>query len=329
MSPIEAAKYYASIGIVTQPLKGSRKKCKSPGKQPFLDDWQKIEKPFTDSKIDRLFKKDNNIGYICGARSNLTVIDVDWYVKGIWDEVLQGVSTAEWVMQSHTTVKWHYLFRYFPDIKAKTYQELGFDILSDTKKKDETGIPYVAGNNCVATPSIHPDGNKYQITGNIEDRPAIPEIVIKRLKYVVQKHEEIKDKILPRCRSPFQKLWSALFIDKTHQLYHQTSIFFGDKAARDRFLHLCAELKANGANNVHLDLVCKLVFGDRYNSSQTAKELQYINALSTATAASLLADPVFKQFHTYDDGKKGMRRKLPVKQNLKMAKMQRRSRRQN
>src|SRR5271157_3656873 len=180
MSIKNAAKYYASLGVITHPLHGPATKVKSPGKQPLLGKWQKLEIPFSDEEIESRYSNDGNLGFICGQRSDLTVLDVDWYVKGIWDNILKGVDTRNWVKQAHTGVKWHYLFRYFNDIKAKTYPGLGFDVLSDTVQKDiETGLESTGGNNCVAALSIHPDGNKYQITGNIYERPVIPEIVKK------------------------------------------------------------------------------------------------------------------------------------------------------
>jgi putative DNA primase/helicase len=144
------------------------------------------------------------LGFICGKRSNLTVLDIDWYVKGILNNILKDVDTCNWVKQAHTEGKCHYLFRYFNDIKAKTYPGLGFDVLSDTMQvENKTGLQYTGGNNCVATPSAHADGNKYQITGNIDERPVIPEIVKKRINNAIKLYQEITDIIFPRCRVSF------------------------------------------------------------------------------------------------------------------------------
>ena len=189
MSIKDAAKYYASIGVITHPLHGPDTKVKSPGKQPILSRWQKLEIPFSNEEIESKYPNTGNLGFICGKKSDLTVLDIDWYVKGIWSDILKDVDTSDWVKQVHTEVKCHYLFRYFNDIKAKTYPGLGFDVLSDTMQQDsETGLQYTACNNCVAAPSIHPDGNKYQITENIDERPVIPEIVktgsVKQLNFI-------------------------------------------------------------------------------------------------------------------------------------------------
>jgi putative DNA primase/helicase len=211
----DATKYYASIGVITHPLHGPNTSVNSPGKQPKLSKWQKLEIPFSNDEIENKYSNDGNLGFICGKRSDLTILDIDWYVKGIWSDILKDIDKSNWVKQAHTGMKWHYLFRYFNDTKAKTYPGLGFDIFSDTIKTDsETGLQYTGGNNCVAAPSMHPDGNKYQITGNFDERPIISEIVIKRINNAIKLYQDITDRILPKCRGSFQGLWNALFIDK-------------------------------------------------------------------------------------------------------------------
>ena len=304
MSIKNAAKYYASLKVISHPLHGPDTKVKSPGKQPALSKWQKLERPFTDEDIESKYSNAGNLGFVCGEKSDLTVLDVDWDVKGIWDNILKGVDTRNWVKQAHTELKYHYLFRYFNDIKAKTYPELGFDVLSDTTQVDnETGLQRTVGNNCVAAPSTHPDGNKYQITGNIDKRPVIPEIVKTRINNTIKLYKEITDELLPKCRGSFQGLWDALFRDKKHEFYHKTSIFMGDKESRDRHLHLCAELKANGATDRHLVLICMMIFGDRYDPATTEKELRQIKQLP-ATTKSILKDPYLSRFFTASDGTK-------------------------
>ena len=76
----------------------------------------------------------------------------------------------------------------------------------------------------------------------------------------------------------------------------------GDKENRDRHLHLCAELKVNGATDRHLALICMMIFGDRYDPTTTEKELQQIKPLP-ATTESILKDPYLSRFFTESDGK--------------------------
>jgi putative DNA primase/helicase len=242
----EAAKYYSDLGIIVHPLRGVEEKVKSPGKQPMRTGWQRLRDPLSDDDIRyhfaHMYPTEVNIGFLTGRRSNLTSVDVDWYVKGIWADILAGVDTSNWVKQHHAPPneepkKWHYIFQYFPEVKAKQYQVLGFDILSDAEKMDNKGsvftdgkpYKYIAGNNCVATPSLHLDGNKYQIIGNVAERPEIPKIVVKRINDVIKNYEEIKDKVLPKCRKPFRELWNAVFVEKSSPLYHEVSIFKGQE----------------------------------------------------------------------------------------------------
>lgn len=52
MSPKEAAKYYASIGIIIHPLHGPAAKVGSPGKQPKKNGLQRQEYPYNNQEID-------------------------------------------------------------------------------------------------------------------------------------------------------------------------------------------------------------------------------------------------------------------------------------
>jgi hypothetical protein len=140
----DAAKYYASIGIITNPIYSVSDKCNSPGKQPMSNGWQILEKPYSNEAIEVKFKNDKNIGFLCGVRSNLTVIDTDWLRKGIWDGIFDGVATSTFVKVSHTKEKNHLLFKYCKDLKAGQYKALGFDILSDDELVKD-GKPYIAG----------------------------------------------------------------------------------------------------------------------------------------------------------------------------------------
>jgi hypothetical protein len=308
----DAAKYYASIGIITNPLYSILDKCTSPGKQPIPKAWQTIEKPYSNEAIDAKFKTDKNIGFLCGVRSNLTVIDRDWLRKGIWESIFSGIDTSTFVRVSHTKEKDHLLFKYCKELRAGQYKALGFDILSDDALI-KNGKSYVAGDNCVCAPSLHKDGNRYQIRGNIEDRPEVPEAVVKRLSELIETSKYITKNVLPKCRPWFRKLWKALFELKDHELYHQTDIFYGDMENRVRCLHFCAELKANGADDNHLNIICMLLFGDRYNSEISNKEIRNIND-KPATADTIKADPYFTRFYTetvsQEHEKKKMNREL-------------------
>jgi hypothetical protein len=276
----EAALFYSLIGIVTHPLNG---------KEAKLKDWPRlIETPFGKIKLD------GNLGFICGQVSDLTVVDVDWYVKGIWDNILQGIDESDWIKQAHTDNKWHWLFRYCKALKAGRYQAIGIDILSDSVKLNRsTNNNDISGNNCVAAPSVHADGNKYQIVGSIENRPDVPEPVVKRINYLLSVYGDLTKTVIPKCRDAFKKLWSAVFIERKNKLYHDFSIF----AERNRLIHFNAELKANGASDVQIHLVCMLIFGNAYDARKSDEEIKQIDPRKTATNESIIADPILKPFH--------------------------------
>jgi hypothetical protein len=178
----EAALLYSIIGIVTHPLNGKKSK---------LLDWQRLTK----TPFDK-FKPNDNLGAVCGIVSDLTVVDVDRYVKGIWDNILYNVDISEFVKQAHCEEKWHWLFRYCNELKAGKYQPLGFDILSDSQiYKKSTNEHYTASNSCVVAPSVHADGNKYQIFGSIENRPEVPEIIVKLINDLLLVYEDLTKKL--------------------------------------------------------------------------------------------------------------------------------------
>jgi Bifunctional DNA primase/polymerase, N-terminal len=289
----EAAKYYSLLGIVTHPLKE--------GKKPILSKWNRlIETPFGKIKLD------DNLGFICGQVSDLTVIDVDWYVKGIWDEILQGVDDSEFIKQSHTEGKYHLLFRYCKNLKAGLHQPIGFDILSDlTKYNESTNDFYIVGNNCVAAPSVHADGNQYVIDKYIENRHQVPEIVVTRINNVISTYDDLTKKIISKCRKVFQELWKEVFIKTKGDHYHKFPIY------RNNILALMAELKANGASHVQLHLVCMLIFGNNYDCQKSEDEIKQIDDHMTATTETLLADPYFSQFMKVKDEPKA---KAPAKE---------------
>lgn len=294
----EAAKLYASYGIVTHPLYSPTANVNSPGKQPILTRWQQIYQPFALYEINLRFSDDDNIGFVCGRYSDVTVIDIDFFVNGLWDNILKDIDISKWIKQDHKSKTWHWIFKYCSELKAGQYKALGFDILSDDIVTDtKTRQPYIAGDNCACSPSIHPDGNKYQITGDITQRIDIPEEVIKRLNNVLQIYTEITKKILPKCRRVFRDLWKAIFEDKDSDLYRDSSIFRGSFENRKRCLNFCAELKANGAKNLHLMLFCMLAFGNYFDEAISEREINYVEADKTATNETIRNDPYLSRFY--------------------------------
>lgn len=218
--------------------------------------------------------------------------------------MFRGVDVSNFVGAGHAPDRYHLLFQYCPEIPAHQYCFLGFDILSDTvkvKDKGERGtVTTQPSNNCVAAPSSHKDGSRYQITGNIEDQPKVPEIVIKRVNKLIESYNRITKDVLPKCRTWFKNLWDVLFKKKEHELYHKTDIFFGGMDGRNRCLNFLAELKANGANKLDLGLICAVIFGDRFDVNKTESELSHINN-KPAKLETIKADPYFSKVYEEDN----------------------------
>ena len=217
MSLYEAAKYYIKNGIIVHPLyRGDEKaaRCRSPGKQPILEKWEQLDKALDDQKLKHYFlNRKCNIGAVCGRASDLTVLDVDWEVQGIWEDVFRGIDKAGWISQRRIAGKVHVFFRYTDKIDRKINQDLGFDLLNDKS-------------NVVLSPSTHKEGQVYKLSKDVSNRPYMPDEVAERINEKIETYEELK-RSLSKCRHVFKLLWAALFSDKKHPMYHHTNVFRG------------------------------------------------------------------------------------------------------
>ena len=93
MITIDDVKYYTENGIIVHPLTRPISGDKSTGKAPILSEWQTRTEPYDENDFKKWLKQGYNIGANCGKASNLTVIDIDYYFKGIWDYVFSGIDT--------------------------------------------------------------------------------------------------------------------------------------------------------------------------------------------------------------------------------------------
>ena len=279
---ITAAREYTKAGIMIHPLSPPNDSKPSPGKRPMIKGWQKTTIPPEDMKLDHWFRLgDYNIGAVCGQASDLMVIDIDWYIKGLWDDILQDIDTSDWIVQQRTPERWHWLFRFNPKFQLQHCKTLGLDMLGE------------AGN-VVMAPSVHHTGDVYQISGNIAERPEIPEIVIKRLDASIKLFNELVS-IINKCRPTFKKFLDAVFSDDKSDIYRDLSLFRSE-AGRQRELHIFAELMVNGATERHMMLMCMMMFGDQFDMDKTVYELSQIKPVPAKTE-SIQADPVLSKYY--------------------------------
>ncbi|AKJ39768.1 phage/plasmid primase, P4 family [Methanosarcina barkeri] len=280
---LEAARYYTSRGIIVHPLVSvTNKNSKSPGKQPIISKWSEIKTVLTDSELTKYFNgKGRNLGAVCGKDSDLTVIDVDWFVPGIWANILKDVDTTDWVTQQRKPSKYHYMFKYSDAISREIQQDLGFDLLN-------------LRSNVVLAPSEHVDGFPYRINRDIAKRTELPDTVAKRINNVLILYNEYL-KALAKCRHPFKRLWEAVFSNKKHPLYHQTDLFRGG-SGRELNLSLFAELKANGASDICLMLACMLIFGSSFDEKLSTQQVAAIDPKRTFKNKTIQTHPILSQF---------------------------------
>lgn len=284
---LDAVTHYTEAGIIVHPLKPAILGNKETGKAPIPTDWQHKTTPYAIGYLEQNVKKGCNIGANCGKASNLTVIDVDLHIKGIWDYIFDGVDTSKFVIQRRTEKqgKKHFLFKYNPLLETNTHTALGFDIRND-------------GGNIVLSPSTHYEGDTYKLFSPIENRSEVPEIVVTRINEVISTYKQLESilKNDRKCRPCFYRLWYAVFVDNKSDLYLNTTIF-RQKDGRDRQLHLFAELKKAGATDEMLNLACMLIFGEFYNEVETANQLKHINADCTAKTETLHADEYYSKYN--------------------------------
>lgn len=279
----DAFTYYADREVLAHPLHGPKAQVDSPGKAPILRSWPTLTRPCRPNSIKKELNNGCNVGAVCGKVSNLTVIDIDYQIKGINEFIFDGIDCTSFVEQKRTNKngKKHVLFQYNAELKTKQYQPLGFDVLNDS-------------GNIVLAPSIHVDGDVYQLEKDIAVRPEMPEELVTRIKELAQLYEGLK-KVLKKCRTPWRRFWNSIFEEKSSEHYRQTELFRGSDGRR-RSLGLFSELKAQGASEEQLILACALIFEDDFDKSRSQKELKNINPQATWRTETIIADEYLSEF---------------------------------
>ncbi len=285
---------YKAAGIIIHPLSNPKDDRPSPGKRPLLPRWQKLTTCPTDEELSNYFvKKDYNVGAVCGKASDLMAIDVDWYIRGMWDDILKDVDTSNWVKQYRTEGRWHWLFRFDSKLELKHAKALGIDLLGES-------------GNVVMAPSVHESGDVYRIDGDVTKRPHMPDNVIGGLRKYLDTYQSLKT-TLGRCRPVFKILFYRVFEDEDlgkdddgnkipNPLYHDLNIFRTIEG-RQRTLAMCAELLANGGTNDQLMLFCMMAFGNTYNEKDSRYQISKIKPSATAKTSTIKADSILSQFY--------------------------------
>jgi len=246
-------------GFVVHPLSRPDDKGNSPGKKPLITEWQKL--PRTPQDIETYIENGCNMGLVCGKASGVTIIDMDHMLFA--DDLFNGFD-VETLRSERTKGRGHVYFKYNPNLPASKHHDLGIEILSD-------------GSNAVLPPSIHKSGDVYK--WNDQNAPIIEmsKELERRLLKLFQIEAELKQ-IIAKCRNCFKT------IPKRHDV-----INWHGADGREFMIAVCADLKANGANEDHIKMFAKLMYEREYDERRTLTEWRNIDASKTWRCDTLRA----------------------------------------
>jgi putative DNA primase/helicase len=290
----QAYKLFWAAGVLVHPLSSPLEDKPGAGKRCFLPGFQKISKLFPIERVHQWAALRYNFGLLCGENSNMTVIDVDWFRPGIWNWLIRGIDTSDWVFQRHGEgkEKFHVIFQYNPFLLCRGHQVLGFDILGQGIGEDGQ----IAQQNLVCSPSWHKDGTQYRIEGNLINRPFMPELFEERLVRLLQLELELKE-VIKKCPTAFQKLWADLTRNKSSDKFRNFSGFLEPFDGRIRLMGFFAALKRNGASAQVCLLVCALIFGSEYNKAESLERLSKVQPGCTWRSKTIAEDAYFGPYY--------------------------------
>ena len=287
----KAVKHYTEAGIITHLIKPPEAGKPGTGKIPLWSRWNTRQEPYPIKYMQQEIERHPgcNVGILCGKASDVSVLDIDWFNKGLIQYLFCGLKSDEWVKQYHgdkTAGKGHILFKYTPGLVMGFHQELGFDVLTQTNK---------GGTNCICAPSVHMDGTKYLMNRDISERVEMPPELIERINYLVSIYTKFKE-ILFKCKRVFRPFWEDVFTNKNSGIYHRMDLFKGAEGRR-RHIALFADLKANGATHDMLLFACMMIFGNDYDHAKSITEIQNVDGSMPWKLETIRQDPVLASYY--------------------------------
>ena len=239
---LSEAQEYSKRGWVIHPLRSPDAKCKSPGKQPILTEWQKRTEPATEKELREWFENtDNNIGLVCGEASGTTIIDVD---GPTFQYVFEGVD-LDTLKSARTQGRGHLFFQYEPSLRSQKHHDLELEILSN-------------GNNAVLPPSVHVSGDVYRWADPDAPLQKMPDGLKKNLTALFEAEKKLNS-IIGVCRPCFREMW------KEKPSFHGAG-------GRRALLAFTTELKANGATINDILLLAKIAYKQDFDEETTITE---------------------------------------------------------
>lgn len=266
---LEACRKYIAAGWVVHPLSKPDDNGNSPGKQPLLVGWSELS--MTPEDIGAYVRKGCNLGLVCGKSSNVTAIDLDSYL--FMPELFQGVDVKT-LISSRTHGRGHLYYKYNPALQASKNHDLGFEVMGD-------------GNNLVLPPSVHKSGDIYrweygdkpvsmaEIESYLTNLPDVPPKLIENIAALIAGYARLKA-VLAKSRHCFRDA-----------LKRKPDMHGAD--GREYMLALCTDLKAGGAEEQHVKIFAKLMYGSKYDEKRTLQEWQNIDPKKTWQCETLKA----------------------------------------
>lgn len=262
-----AAKHYNRLEWTVHPLKSPNADCKSPGKQPILNNWATLTGSMSEDELVKYFRDtDNNIGLVCGPASGITVIDFD--DLNFYNHLCADLDSSQLLISSRakdgeTTTRGHLFFKYDPDLPQRMSKKfgkgvslLGIDVLSGNEKG--------GGSNVVLPPSKHKSGGEYHFYRIPETDDDIPEIP-PELKKQLLKNIALEDELFScgkRCRKWVPELLS-----------NPDALHGGD--GRRCMLAMTAELMHCGLSHDGVHFLAKVIYRDEYDKERTDEEFAH------------------------------------------------------
>ena len=235
------ARKYVKRGWVVHPLHSPTANVTTPGKQPIIKGWQKLNIPTVNWVRKHFRYTDNNIGLVCGEKSNLTIIDID--SDTFLPELLFNTS-IDTLRSERTKGRGHYYFKYVDNLESKPYKMFGFELLND-------------GRQVVAPPSKHKSGQKYHFIDESKPLQKMPvKQILRNIKKLVEQYEALNT-VIKKCRPWFQHIW------KDHTKKQQPNIH-----SEEVLLAIGAELKANGGTEANMQMFCKVMIPPRVENGK-------------------------------------------------------------
>jgi len=223
---------YIKRGWVVHPLHPPDANVTTPGKQPIIKGWQKLDLPSINWLHKHFRYTNNNIGIVCGEKSKLTIIDVD---SVTFLPELFFNTKIDTLRSERTKGRGHYYFKYVDGLESKPYKMFGFELLND-------------GRQVVAPPSTHKSGQKYRFIDETKELQKMPIKQISRNIEVLMERYELLNNVIKECRFWLQNIW------KDHMKKHQPNIH-----SEEVLLAIGAELKANGGTEADMHMFCKIM----------------------------------------------------------------------